>query len=133
MHFYLSGRSPLNSTFTNEDGQIIYKIETPHSAGTRTSNITCIVPNDIPRRNEDTSISMQNRFAYFGQVEHNLIASSTLRFGGNEFETKRYFRKEGWGLYGRHRVFAGIDGREYKWLFRSNSPKVRCSSFLTSL
>ncbi|KAG6861791.1 hypothetical protein C0995_012295 [Termitomyces sp. Mi166 len=132
MHLYLSDHSHLNSVLTNEDGQVLYKIETPHSVGTRTSHITCVVPNGVPRRDEeDTAISMQDKFAYFGQVEHNLIASSVLHFGGDQFETKKYFRKEGWGICGRtdvevvrHRVFTGIDGREYKWLLRSFSCKL---------
>ncbi|KAG6916908.1 hypothetical protein DXG01_004741 [Tephrocybe rancida] len=126
MKLNLSGSSPLNSTFTNDDGQALYKVETKIWAISPTSNITCVIPNDIPRREEeDTNISMQDRFAYFGHVEHNMIASAVLHFGDQRYEAKDYFKKDGWGAYGRNRVFTGLDGREYKWLLRSFSPKAR--------
>ncbi|KAJ8082619.1 hypothetical protein PM082_008474 [Marasmius tenuissimus] len=32
---------------------------------------------------------------------------------------KDFYRKEGWGPYGRHRVFTAKDGKEYKWLQHS--------------
>ncbi|KAF5387170.1 hypothetical protein D9615_002093 [Tricholomella constricta] len=135
MHLYLSTRSPLNSVFSTAEGQALYKVETPMAAGTRTSTISCIVPNDIPQHHSAHTVSMQNRFGHLAQVEHNVISSSILRFGGNEFATKDYFRKVGWGplcrarfeklWVDRHRVFTGPDGREYKWeLLSYNSQLV---------
>ncbi|KAJ3913445.1 hypothetical protein F5877DRAFT_17453, partial [Lentinula edodes] len=33
------------------------------------------------------------------------------------------FRKEGWGFWGRRRVFTGEDGQEYRWnLWEDSSP-----------
>ncbi|GLB35659.1 hypothetical protein LshimejAT787_0212240 [Lyophyllum shimeji] len=127
MHLYLSTPSPLNATFTNEDGQVMYKVDTPMAVGTRTSTISCVVPNDIPQQQSDSSAaeeSMKDRFAHLAQVEHNVVGSSVLRFGGKEILTKEYFRKEGWGAYGRHRVFTASDGREYKWLLQTFTPKL---------
>ncbi|GLB35660.1 hypothetical protein LshimejAT787_0212250 [Lyophyllum shimeji] len=124
MHLYLSTPSPLNSVYTNEHGQALYKINTPGMFGARKSTISCVVPNDIP--GEDSEPSMQDRFEYLAQVEHNVLAPSVLRFGGKAFRTNEYFRKEGRGAHGmRHRIFtAASDGREYKWLLEQFTPKL---------
>ncbi|KAG6819714.1 hypothetical protein H0H93_009330 [Arthromyces matolae] len=125
MHLYLSNSSHLNSSFTNDDGQVLYKVETPFVFGAQVSTVTCVVPNDIPHASDGkVEPSMQDRFAYMGKVEHNLVSSSVIHFGGNAYQTKDYLRKDGWGVYGRNRVFTAADGREYKWLSRSSSSKL---------
>ncbi|RDB19297.1 hypothetical protein Hypma_013597 [Hypsizygus marmoreus] len=172
MHLYLSSRSPLHAVYTNEDGQVMYKVETTYGLGNRTSTISCVVPHDIPRKittsarkpaappveRESTSesggeeggrkhgsvdgsraardggrssgeaevdeaeareeVDMRDRFALLAQIEHKTVTSSIMRFGGDEVETKTYFKKKGWGWYGRNRVFTAPDGREYKWLLK---------------
>ncbi|GLB35680.1 hypothetical protein LshimejAT787_0212450 [Lyophyllum shimeji] len=102
MHLYLSTRSVINSTFANEDGQVLYKVETPMAAGTRVSTISMVVPDDVPQR--DGEPDMHDRFAHLAEIEHH---------------TKDYFRKEGFSRFGRNRVWTASDGREYKWLLRS--------------
>ncbi|KAK1229322.1 hypothetical protein PQX77_007611 [Marasmius sp. AFHP31] len=58
-------------------------------------------------------------FEYIAQIDWRFFASSKLRFGdGGEVEAKVFYRKDGWGPYGRHRVFTARDGREYKWHLR---------------
>ncbi|KAL0577675.1 hypothetical protein V5O48_004323 [Marasmius crinis-equi] len=58
-------------------------------------------------------------FEYIAQIDWCVFASSRLRFGdGGQVEAKEFFRKEGCGPYGRHRIFTGRDGREYKWYLR---------------
>lgn len=66
MNFYLSERGPLNSTFAAENGQIIYKVNTPMRLGTRTSTISKIMPNDVVLHQEDEGegeVDMRDRFA----------------------------------------------------------------------
>lgn len=101
MYLYLSERSPLNSIYTNEDGQVMYKVVTPLAATSRTSTISCVLPNDLPVKGDNTEADTKDRFGHLAQIEHKVVASSILRFGGNEVEAKDYFRKEGWGVYGR--------------------------------
>ncbi|KAG5642050.1 hypothetical protein DXG03_003749 [Asterophora parasitica] len=113
MHLYLSTRHHLNSIYSNEEGQALYKVETPSGIASRTSSISYVVPN------EGGDKSMVDRYAHLAQVDHNAVASSVLRFGGIQYETKDYFRKEGWGAQGRNRIFTGPDGREYKWVLQS--------------
>lgn len=103
MNFYLSERGPLNSTFAAENGQIIYKVNTPMRLGTRTSTISKIMPNDVVLHQEDEGegeVDMRDRFALLAVVEHKPIKSSVIKFGGTEVETLKYFRKEGRGPRG---------------------------------
>lgn len=101
MNLNLSEGSPLNSTFYNDAGQVIYRVETPSGLGSRTSTITRVIPNNVePKKGRE--VNMQDRFGFLAQVEHNPISSSVLRFPGGEIPTKEYFRREGWGWYGRY-------------------------------
>ena len=94
MHLYLSGRSPLNSIFTNESGQVLYKVSSQIKFPARTSTITRIVPNDSP---ED----MRDKFVHLAQVQHNVVTSAVLRFGGNEIKVKDYFQERGFSAFGK--------------------------------
>ncbi|KAF8894852.1 hypothetical protein BD779DRAFT_867293 [Infundibulicybe gibba] len=107
MHLYLSDASPLHATFGNEEGQAIYKVDSPFKLVGRTANISRVVPNDVPR-GED----MQDRFAHLAQVEWHTLGSSIIRQAGQEVETKTFFQKEGLGW---DRVFMAPDGKEYRW------------------
>ncbi|KAG6819715.1 hypothetical protein H0H93_009331 [Arthromyces matolae] len=133
----LSTHSIFNTDLVNEDGQTVYKIKTPdlNTPGKRASVVTCLLPDDIPRKDDDEEdhdgSSGEDRFGYFGQVEHNTFGPSTIRFGGNEFTSDVFFRKDGWGVNGQHRVFRGEDGRTYKWLFRRFAPKASSSSMIS--
>ncbi|KAF8888278.1 hypothetical protein BD779DRAFT_1440034 [Infundibulicybe gibba] len=108
MHLYLSGASPLHSTFSNEEGQVIYKVDSPIKLTNRTASIRRALPNDL-FDGEDT----HNRFAHLAQVEWRVVGPSTIRQGGEEIETKTFFRRGGW--LGRNRIFTAPDGKEYRW------------------
>ncbi|KAF9463421.1 hypothetical protein BDZ94DRAFT_610006 [Collybia nuda] len=123
MNLHLSSPSPLNATYSNDAGQVIYKVDTPLKLGREITTIKRVIPNDIAD-SENDEVDMRDRFGFLGQIEHKAIASSVIKFGGAEIETKDYFRKEGWGSYGRHRVFTGPDDREYKWILGSWASKL---------
>jgi hypothetical protein len=97
----MSDRSPLHSVFTNEDGQVIYKVETPMLGITRTATITRVIPNDIPQDGEDADADMKDRYVFMASIEFNHLTSARIRLVGSEFTTNSYFKKEGWGVYGR--------------------------------
>lgn len=101
MNLILSDRSFLNATYSNDAGQVIYKVETPKKLTTRISTITRVIPNDVTLKGYSDEVDMQNRFGFLAQIEHKPISSSVIKFGGVEVETKEYFRKQGWGWYGR--------------------------------
>lgn len=101
MHLYLSGRSPLNGVYTDENGQAIYKVHTPLKLSDRTSTITRSIPDDIPRREGLDDVTFQDRFAHLAQIDWRTIDSTKIRFAGESLDTGNLFRKDGWGWYGR--------------------------------
>ncbi|KAG1826815.1 uncharacterized protein BJ212DRAFT_1308437 [Suillus subaureus] len=103
----LSTEHVRNTVITNEQGQIVYKTETPFRlAGVRTTTILKIKPND-------DQYHMQDQFDVLGEIEWHTFASSKFRYGGTEVETKKFIPKR--GLLGRKRVFVGPDGCSYRW------------------
>ena len=93
----LSDRSPLNSVYTNPEGQVLYKTRTPMTVPSRTTTISHVLPNDVSKEPED----MCDKFAHLAEVQHNVFTSSIIRFRGEEVKTKDYFRHETWGPLGR--------------------------------
>ncbi|KAJ4471072.1 hypothetical protein C8J55DRAFT_435707 [Lentinula edodes] len=78
----------------------------------------------MPRRR-----TIDHNFIYVAQIDWKVFRSSKIRFGtgqrsGLEIPVKDLFRKEGWGFWGRHRVFTGEDGQEYRWNFGRTHPQL---------
>ncbi|KAK7436905.1 hypothetical protein VKT23_018925 [Stygiomarasmius scandens] len=68
-----------------------------------------------------------HQFVYIAQIDWKVLKSSRLRFDfgdGKEVLAKDFFRKETWGPYGRHRVFKGSDGADYKWILGTFTPEL---------
>ncbi|KAG2363701.1 hypothetical protein BDR07DRAFT_1403628 [Suillus spraguei] len=97
----LSSERVRNTVITDEQGQILYKTDTPFRLfGTDTTTIHRIKPNDDPYHMRD-------------QFEWHDFISSKFPTGGTEIETKQFIPRK--GLLGRKRVFTGPDGRPYRW------------------
>ncbi|KAG1850830.1 hypothetical protein DFJ58DRAFT_887049 [Suillus subalutaceus] len=97
----LSTEHVRNTVITNEQGQIIYKTETPFKLfGVRTTTIQKIKPND-------------DQVDVLGEIEWHIFASSKFRYDGTEVETKVFIPKR--GILGRKRVCIGPDSRPYRW------------------
>lgn len=120
MHLYLSDRSPLHATFATEEGQAIYKVDTPFKFPRRTATISRIIPNGVEGGGAPDEPDMQDRYGHLAEIEFGLV-SSRLRFGGSEIETKDYFRKGSSGavsqsgcsscspkLISQNRIYLGI-------------------------
>jgi hypothetical protein len=86
--FTLSTERVRNAVITNEQGQIIYKTDTPFKFGTRTTTIYKIKPN------ADLS-DMRDQFDVIGEIEWHSFTSSKFRFGGAEVATKEFIPKRG--------------------------------------
>ncbi|KAG1732934.1 hypothetical protein EDB19DRAFT_1855240 [Suillus lakei] len=104
--FTLSTENVRNTVITNEQGQVIYKTDTPFRFSGRTTTIQKVKPND------DQS-HMRDQFDVMGEIEWHIFASSKFRFRGTEVETKEFIPRR--GLWGRKRVFTGPDGCPYRW------------------
>ncbi|KAK0451407.1 uncharacterized protein EV420DRAFT_1311985 [Desarmillaria tabescens] len=152
MNLYQMSSGILNNTYTNESGQAIYKVSTPHKFSGRVTTISRIVPSDYePPRVEDTTsyelgslrkctparsdsdgssigrepeVDFRDRFAPLGYIDWKVFASSVMRYKGEEVKATTYLKKQGWGSYGRNRVFKGPDGKEYKWILGSSIPEL---------
>ncbi|KAH6899150.1 hypothetical protein BKA70DRAFT_1314519, partial [Coprinopsis sp. MPI-PUGE-AT-0042] len=104
--------NPYNSNYCTEDGQVIYKVDSPFKLVGRTATVSKIVPND------ESSSDMCDRFTHIGGIEFNALTTSKITWKGETKETSVFFRKgdKGWVAgSGSHRIFAGPDGREYRW------------------
>ncbi|TFK34267.1 hypothetical protein BDQ12DRAFT_763694 [Crucibulum laeve] len=129
MHLYLSHQEPWNATYTTAEGQVIYKVKTPLRLGTWTATIQRVIPNtellDSPVGTPSAvEPNFQDRFGQLGQIEFHNIQSSRIRYQGQDVEASVFFRKSGFGWYGRHRIFTAPDGKEYKWKLGMKAPEL---------
>ncbi|KAK0211829.1 hypothetical protein IW262DRAFT_1280228 [Armillaria fumosa] len=134
MNFYQTGTGLLDNSYANEAGQVIYKVSTPNKYTDRVTTISHIIPSDHePPREGDTErggarleeVDFRDRFVALGSIEWNVLSSSVMRFKGKEFKPSDFLKKQGWGWYGKNRVFEGPDGKEYKWKMTSTSKLFR--------
>ncbi|KAJ7576119.1 hypothetical protein C8J56DRAFT_1117496 [Mycena floridula] len=155
MNLHLSGHSILNSEYADDAGRVIYRVQTPHKLGARTSTITCRIDNsgnssgqeclertglgldkqDISSGEQSlsgasqeqtlpTEIIQPGRFGHLAQIDWKIIKFSIIRYGGVEYDTKRFFRKVGFGWYGRHRAFTAPDNKDYRWILGTWVPTL---------
>ncbi|KAF9266001.1 hypothetical protein L218DRAFT_942779 [Marasmius fiardii PR-910] len=125
MKFTLSG-DYVNSTYADENGRIIYKVQTTSTLPGGYTNILKVLPDDIPRRESlslDTSGGgrdyLGDRFIHIARIDWK---SFHIFSRGEDIPTKTLFRKEGWN---RNRIFMGDDGREYKWVLGPRQPELQ--------
>jgi len=119
MLLYPSTLPPWNTTFRNMEGQIIYKTEfLTHYGIPRQITIKRIIPPnsiDLATGSED---ALRDSFSDLAEIYYEVL-SSRIRYNGTEMSTSQFFRKS--GFMGRHRVFTGLDGKEYEWELRPNA------------
>ncbi|KIM49884.1 hypothetical protein M413DRAFT_439018 [Hebeloma cylindrosporum] len=136
----ISSRKPYNATYHTEEGEMIYKVEAASvTPGARTIKISKAIPSLI-----DDSVAgsegklSRSSFGHLATIEYRMVQDSWIRMGGTmDISTGEYFRKEGWTLLGRNRIFTGPDGREYIWklgpfvckLFVNDSDKTPVAFF----
>ena len=85
--FTLSTERVRDTVITNEQGQVIYKTDTPFRFGVRTTTIQKIKPN--------VRFEMRDEFQVMGEIEWHTFASSKFRFGGTEVKTTEFIPSRG--------------------------------------
>ncbi|KAF7353874.1 hypothetical protein MVEN_01073300 [Mycena venus] len=132
MQLVLTTASPTNAVYTDASGAPQYKVNTPLKAHNRTTTISRVVERGIPRRNSGSSAGGSEseaegsaRFANLASIDWRVFESSVIRFRGQELAVHDFFRKVGWGWYGRHRVFTAPDGREFKWILGAYTSQLK--------
>ncbi|KAF8162632.1 hypothetical protein B0H34DRAFT_692217 [Crassisporium funariophilum] len=127
MHLYLSSDKPWNTTYTNPSGQVIYKAHSPPrpALGPKRISIKRVLPS-IPTltSGQDDREAMTDAYGHLAEIDFWRVGRSSIRMGGREMGIEEMFRKEGWGFYGRNRVFVGLDGTEYAWHLGSRVCKL---------
>lgn len=80
MHLYLTKRSHLNSSYVNDAGQVLYKVETPFRLVGLVSTIKSVLPGDIgapdPGPNKVNETSPQDQISdndVEGDVEYDVV------------------------------------------------------------
>lgn len=117
MNLYLSACSPLNSVYMHESGQVLYQVSTPLAFGSRTSTIRKIVPNlpaedavrfekfDVADNGDDeltlADEVLRDKFTEWATIQHKIFGASVIKYDGQEIEVSSYFRKQGFGRFGR--------------------------------
>lgn len=85
----MSGKKAWNSTFSTENGDIIYETWSPKRIFGRTTTI-----NRVEDWNGHVSSSHLAQFAW------KTFCSARLHFRNQEVQTRSFFRKKGWGIHG---------------------------------
>ncbi|KAL0567930.1 hypothetical protein V5O48_014058 [Marasmius crinis-equi] len=111
MKLTLSGNFLGSSTYSGEDGRVVYKVKTT----LKNTTVSKILPDDVPQRDGVDG----DRFAHLARINWGL--KPTIEIGGNESEAKTFLRRVGWA---KDRVFTDENGREYKWDLGTRSSKL---------
>lgn len=104
MKLTLSTASPLNAIYTTKDGQVRFKVEAKTtSKSTRISKTSRLIAGCEGEYGLAVAgdVSMERYLTHNADIEHSTFSPSVLRFGGEEFDIRKHFRKERWGAYGR--------------------------------
>ncbi|KAJ6630323.1 hypothetical protein B0H10DRAFT_1939093 [Mycena sp. CBHHK59/15] len=145
MQLILTTATPSNSVYIDSSGTKHYKVQTPFKVHDRTTTISRAIDSDIPQRLSESSNQLephdadedakadQIRFGSLAYINWRVVESSVIHFCGRELETKSFLRKDGWGWYGRHRVFTALDGKEYKWCLGAYTSQLRVNDATETL
>ena len=149
MLLYPSSSPPWNTTFRNEEAQVIYKTEflTRFGAPRQITIKRILPPNsiDLAAGSED---ALRDSFSDLAEIHYNILSGRIL-YNGIETATNQFFRRSGfmgrWELgrlvfssiqhlitkFYSHRVFTGSDGKEYEWELRPSACNVISDHWLS--
>ncbi|KAG6916955.1 hypothetical protein DXG01_004504 [Tephrocybe rancida] len=117
MRLYINGKTAWNSTFSAENGDAVYVAQSPKRIFGRTTNIDRVAPDlGYP--------SGSNEACHIAQFAWKTFFSARLRIHNKEVRTRSFFKKKGWHLHGRDRVFE-IEGCKYRWMLGTGVPELR--------
>ncbi|KAF8162640.1 hypothetical protein B0H34DRAFT_649917 [Crassisporium funariophilum] len=132
MYLYLSSRTPWNTTYCTEEGQVIYSADTPHKYSESPITIKRILPSvNFDAQTADSEDTLRDQFSHLAEIEYHSFRdyNSRIRYAGQDVAVSEFFTKKGWSCYGRYavvlnRVFKGPDGKEYTWHLSSSVCKL---------
>ncbi|KAE9405830.1 hypothetical protein BT96DRAFT_988075 [Gymnopus androsaceus JB14] len=110
----------------------------PNASGEASNTAGHEATNPLATRKSRPTLDREGtNFTYLAQIDWRVFKSSKIRFGegqysyaGREVHVKDLFKKQGWGWWGRHRVFTGEDGNEYRWRLGRTRPELTLNDAL---
>ncbi|KAF5342259.1 hypothetical protein D9611_002134 [Ephemerocybe angulata] len=130
MKFILAdGSSPFSTFFRTEDDQPVYR--TGVIAKNKLSGGSTVEIHKIPLGQGAKIKPDQSSGDLWNVKAHELATFKIRTFHPDEFEVngqafteKEFFRESGFGWYGSDRIWAGPDGREYRWKMGGSKPEL---------
>ena len=99
MHLYLSTGSPWNATYSNAEGQVVYKAEFPEKPFSLRLPPITIVKRVLPSNvaNTDNVAALPDSFSPLAEIDYRVSTFLTphIRYNGIDIDTGEFFRKAG--------------------------------------
>ncbi|TFK24618.1 hypothetical protein FA15DRAFT_687387 [Coprinopsis marcescibilis] len=122
MRLVLTTSRPWHTNYCTEEGQVIYKVDSPWKLVNRSATIDKIMPNNPELDNANSEPIMQDQFTRIAKVDYRAIEpSSKITFQNTTKRVDSFFRKGkmNWKGHGSDRMFTAPDGKEYRWVLGS--------------
>jgi len=101
MLLVLSTKTPWNANYCNEDGQIIYKVESPGLI-TRTIKISRVLPPVEPEPDAEVGeAQFRDVYESVAEIEYHSFRHSSIKYGGVSVSVDDFFRKRGFSILER--------------------------------
>ncbi|KAJ7585091.1 hypothetical protein C8J56DRAFT_142212 [Mycena floridula] len=142
MNLFVPGPSFANSDYSDDSGNVIYRVHTPFKLSGSTTSITRVVPSGTDAPDTSPQVDgegaldaadhrvdelLAGRFAHLAQIDWKVMdpTLSKIRYGGEEFTLRQFFTKGAhscWGL--KDRLFSTPDGQQYRWVLGAHIPEL---------
>lgn len=103
MKLILSTNTPWNTNYCNEDGQVLYKADSPGLGLTgRTVMISRVVPPVINKDAETVDeAELRDSYEHLAELDFHVFKSSRIKYQLIDQSVSEFFRKGGFSFYGR--------------------------------
>ena len=108
MHLYLSSNSPWNATYSNTEGQIIYKAESPRlrlGIGPLPITIERAIPSNVAKTKktektdnaDNATIALPDQFCPLAEIDFrsSSFVASRIRYNSIDMSVNEFFKKSG--------------------------------------
>ncbi len=101
MLLVLSTGTPWNANYCNEEGQIIYKVESPGLI-TRTIKISRVLPPVEPEPDAEVGeAQFRDVYESVAEIDYHLFRHSYIKYGGVNVSVDDFFKRGGFSFWGR--------------------------------
>ncbi len=103
MQLVLSTSKPWNSNYCNEDGQVLYKAESPGlGIGGRIIKISRVLPPIIDKDAETAGVTeLRDAYEHVAEIDYRVFRTSRITYRFINQSVSDFFRTDGYSFYGR--------------------------------